>query len=84
MNKYPSQRTFSAIGTGGDTFRTAVVAAVESVLGSVTHPECITCQPSSGGKYVSVRVGPVVVQSGEQVIQVFAKIRDTEGVKWYM
>ena len=60
-----------------------IVAAVENVLGRV-HEECVAVTPSSGGKYTSVRVGPVWVQSGEQVIAVFAAIKADARVKWYM
>lgn len=84
VNKYPSQRTFTAIGTGGEELRAAVVGAVEDVLGAV-HVECVALTPSSGGKYVSVRVGPVWVRAGEQVIRVYQNIRAIgPTVKWYM
>jgi putative lipoic acid-binding regulatory protein len=66
VNKYPSQRVFNAIGLGGDGFRANMLAAVEEVVGTV-HVECVSQRPSSGGKYVSVRIGPVWVESGDQV-----------------
>lgn len=66
VNKYPGQRTFTAIGTGGADFRATMLAAVESVVGTV-HMECVSERPSSGGKYVSVRIGPVWVQNADQV-----------------
>lgn len=66
VNKYPGQRTFTAIGTGGDDFKATMLAAVESVVGTV-HMECVAERPSSGGKYVSVRIGPVWVESADQV-----------------
>ncbi|KAF8069389.1 SPAC11D3.06 [Scenedesmus sp. PABB004] len=53
VNKYPGQRTFTAIGTGGADFRAAMLAAVEGVVGTV-HCECVSERPSSGGKYVSL------------------------------
>ncbi|EFJ46969.1 hypothetical protein VOLCADRAFT_105282 [Volvox carteri f. nagariensis] len=65
VNKYPIQRSFTAIGTGGQDFRAAMVAAVESVVGSV-HTECISERHSSGRNYISVTVGPVWVENGDQ------------------
>lgn len=66
MNKYPGQRTFTAIGTGGEDFKSTMLSAVQSVVGTV-HMECVSERPSSGGKYVSVRIGPVWVQNADQV-----------------
>lgn len=66
MNKYPSQRVFTAIGVGGDGFKASMLKAVEDVVGTV-HLECVSERPSSGGKYVSIRVGPVWVESADQV-----------------
>lgn len=66
MNKYPSQRVFNAVGLGGDGFQANMLKAVEDVVGTV-HVECVSERPSSGGKYVSVRIGPVWVESGDQV-----------------
>lgn len=83
VNKYPGQRTFTAIGTGGDDFKATMLAAVEGVVGSV-HVECVSQRPSSGGKYVSVRIGPVWVQDADQVVAVFNKMREDQRLKWYM
>jgi putative lipoic acid-binding regulatory protein len=66
VNKYPSQRVFTAIGTGGDDFKEKMLKAVEAVVGTV-HMECVSERPSSGGKYVSVRIGPVWVETADQV-----------------
>lgn len=66
VNKYPSQRVFTAIGTGGDDFKDKMKKAVEDVVGTV-HLECVSERPSSGGKYVSVRIGPVWVETADQV-----------------
>lgn len=71
LNKYPGFRTFSAIGNddeGDVSFRAAMIAAVERVLGAgAVHIECVSQRPSSQGKYLSVRVGPVAVQNPDQV-----------------
>lgn len=60
------QRSFTAVGTGGQEFRQAMVAAVERVVGSV-HEECVSERHSSQRKYISVTVGPVWIQNGDQV-----------------
>jgi hypothetical protein len=57
---------FTAIGTGGDDFKANMMQAVEAVVGTV-HVECVSERPSSGGKYVSVRIGPVWVETADQV-----------------
>ncbi|KAJ0717744.1 putative YbeD-like domain superfamily protein [Helianthus annuus] len=64
INTYPSARRFTAIGLGGDDFVQSMVVAVESVI---QHP-VPQRRVSSGGKYVSVNIGPVRVVSREQVI----------------
>jgi putative lipoic acid-binding regulatory protein len=66
VNKYPGQRVFTAIGTGGRDFKECMLKAVEDTVGKV-HVECIKETPSSGGKYVSVRIGPVWVRNADQV-----------------
>lgn len=66
MNSYPCQRIFTAIGSGGEEFVESMVTAVENHLGPV-HMECISQRESSNGKYLSVRVGPVWVQTADQV-----------------
>jgi hypothetical protein len=57
---------FSAIGSDEESFRKAMIAAVEAVVGPV-HEECVVQTPSKGGKYVSMRIGPVWVQNPDQV-----------------
>lgn len=46
MNTYPTERGFTAIGTGGDDFVHAMVVAVESVV-ERQIPE-VTCFPRKG------------------------------------
>lgn len=85
VNTYPCLRSFQAIGTADASFQADIVAAVASVTGPV-HVECVSSRPSSGGKYTAVRVGPVRVESADQVVQVFANIKQAGGerLKWYM
>mmetsp|Transcript_26411 Transcript_26411/g.71386 ORF Transcript_26411/g.71386 Transcript_26411/m.71386 type:complete len:167 (-) Transcript_26411:367-867(-) len=83
LNEYPGYRTFTAIGTGGAEFKASMVSAVESVLGEVQEDR-VTERPSSGGQYLSVKIGPVVVMNPDQVIQVFACIKADKRLKWMM
>ncbi|KAG1660258.1 hypothetical protein FOA52_007656 [Chlamydomonas sp. UWO 241] len=83
VNKYPIQRTFTAIGSGGDVFKATMVKAVEGVVGTV-HQECISDRSSSRGSYISVTVGPVWVESCDQIIEIYTRMKeDAKGdVKW--
>ncbi|KIY95484.1 hypothetical protein MNEG_12478 [Monoraphidium neglectum] len=87
VNTYPCTRSFQAIGVSDGTgaFKADILGAVQSVVGQV-HVECINERPSSGGKYTAVRIGPVHVQSGDQVVEIFARIKEAGGsrLKWYM
>lgn len=83
VNKYPGKRTFTAIGSGGDEFVAAMVAVVERTLGSV-ESQFISSRPSSKGAYVSVRIGPVWVDNADQVIEIYARMKEDARLKWYM
>ena len=89
FNEYPDLRTFKGIGEAGadpGLFKRAVVAAVESVVGPVDEAKQVSVRDSSGGKYVSVTVGPVTVNSGDEVVKVYAAMRETAGkmLKFYI
>ncbi|KAI3730823.1 hypothetical protein L1987_62001 [Smallanthus sonchifolius] len=82
INTYPSARRFTAIGMGGDDFVRFMVVAVESVI---QHPVPQGyMKVSSGGKYVSVNIGPVLVVSREQVQAVYNAMRSDERVKFFL
>lgn len=66
VNTYPGYRSFKAIGVGGDGFVRAMVSAVESVVATPVHEECVQERPSSKGSYISVTVGPVLLHNREQ------------------
>ncbi|KAI3977235.1 hypothetical protein MKX01_035965 [Papaver californicum] len=84
VNTYPTVRGFTAIGTGGEDFVHAMVVAVESVL-QETIPEGIVKQKiSSGGKYVSVNIGPVHVVSSEQVQAVYNAMKRDVRMKYFL
>lgn len=88
VNEYPDRRVFKGIGVAGadaGLFRRAIVAAVESVVGTVDDG-AVSMRDSSGGKYVSVTVGPVVVQSGDDVVAIYAAMKELAGpmLKFYI
>lgn len=56
----------AAIGVGGEGFAASMRSAVEGVLGHM-HEGDVSLRPSSAGKYISVTVGPVLVENGDQV-----------------
>ncbi|KAL4587049.1 hypothetical protein LXL04_011699 [Taraxacum kok-saghyz] len=84
VNSYPTVRGFTAIGTGGDDFVQAMVVAVESVLQHPIPLEQVKQKMSSGGKYVSVNIGPVQVLSSEQVQAVYNAMRRDDRMKYFL
>ena len=66
VNTYPGNRSFKAIGVGGAGFVRAMVSAVESVVATPVHEECVQERPSSKGSYISVTIGPVLLHNREQ------------------
>ncbi|CAH9112880.1 unnamed protein product [Cuscuta europaea] len=84
VNLYPTERVFTAIGTGGDNFVQAMVVAVESVIqGSILEGQ-VKKKDSSGGKYVSVNIGPILVLSSEQVQAVYNAMRRDNRMKYFL
>ncbi|XP_051122610.1 uncharacterized protein LOC127245651 isoform X2 [Andrographis paniculata] len=84
VNTYPTVRGFTAIGTGGDDFVHAMVVAVESVLQKTIPEDQVKQKSSSGGKYVSVNIGPVQVVSFEQVQAVYSAMRRDDRMKYFL
>lgn len=88
MNEYPDSRVFKGIGAAGAdaaSFTADMVRAVESVVGPVP-PGAVATRDSSGGKYVSVTVGPVTVQSGTEVLAIYAAMKKEGGarLRWFI
>ncbi|KAG2499611.1 hypothetical protein HYH03_002550 [Edaphochlamys debaryana] len=75
------QRSWTAIGTGGQDFKMNMINCVSSVVGTV-HTECISERHSSQKKYISVTIGPVWVESTDQIIQVYANMKADPRAKW--
>ncbi|KAL5717572.1 hypothetical protein ACHQM5_010555 [Ranunculus cassubicifolius] len=84
VNSYPTVRGFTAIGTGGDDFVEAMVVAVESVLQEAVPEGSVKQKLSSGGKYVSVNIGPVQVVSSEQVQAVYNAMKRDVRMKYFL
>ncbi|EFJ17976.1 hypothetical protein SELMODRAFT_58783, partial [Selaginella moellendorffii] len=85
VNTYPMERGFTAIGTGGDDFVRAMVLAVETVLQISVSTEEISSKLSSKGKYISVKIGPVAVQSSEQQVRaVYNAMRCDSRMKYFL
>lgn len=66
VNQYPGHRDFKAIGSGGDDFKQAIVRAVENIVGPV-HQDRVMERPSSQGKFISITLRDIKVQSPDQV-----------------
>nr|XP_017222933.1 PREDICTED: uncharacterized protein LOC108199568 isoform X2 [Daucus carota subsp. sativus] len=75
VNIYPTVRGFTAIGTGGNDFVQAMVVAVETVLKQPIPEGQVKQKLSSGGKYISVNIGPVHVDSSEQILSLRNTVR---------
>ncbi|KAG6425500.1 hypothetical protein SASPL_115938 [Salvia splendens] len=84
VNSYPTVRGFTAIGTGGNDFVQAMVVAVESVLQMPIPEGQVKQKISSGGKYVSVNIGPVQVISSEQVLSLSLGRHDVKYKRYTM
>ena len=52
---------------GGADFIDSMVAAIESCLGVQLHPESVRHKVSAQGNYISVTLGPVLVENSDQV-----------------
>ncbi|XP_052151738.1 uncharacterized protein LOC127770103 [Oryza glaberrima] len=84
VNSYPTNRGFTAIGTGGDDFVQSMVVAVESVLQEPIPKGQVSHKLSSRGKYVSVKIGPIRVVSSEQVQAVYRAMRSDNRMKYFL
>ncbi|KQJ82263.1 uncharacterized protein LOC100835681 [Brachypodium distachyon] len=84
VNSYPTDRGFTAIGTGGEDFVHSMVDAVESVLQEPVPKGQVTQKISSRGKYVSVKIGPIRVVSSEQVQAVYRAMRRDNRMKYFL
>ena len=81
---YPCTRTFTAIGEGSDDFRDSMVASVENALGREVAPEWVEIKPSRAGNYMSVRIGPMTIESQEEVSDIYKRMQDDGRMRWWM
>ncbi|XP_004237565.1 uncharacterized protein [Solanum lycopersicum] len=84
VNSYPTERGFTAIGTGGDDFVHSMIVAVESVIQQPVPQGQVKQKLSSGGKYVSVNIGPIQVVSSEQVQAVYEAMKRDVRMKYFL
>ncbi len=75
---FPGPFMFKAIGKGENGFVARVVAAVREELASPDDPP-YKFREATGGRHVSVTLTPVV-QTGRQVLDVYARIRKVAGL----
>lgn len=80
VNEYPTSRTFKAIGSGGQEFAELMVTAVEkATTRAVDRRIQVVKRPSKEGKYLSVSIRSVSVDSGRQVLDVFREMKSSGG-----
>ncbi|KAL7611475.1 uncharacterized protein LOC111919350 [Lactuca sativa] len=84
LNIYPAARGFTAIGSGGDDFVQSMVVAVESVIQHPIPQGRVKQKLSSGGKYVSVNIGPVQIVSSKQVQAVYYAMRRDDRMRYFL
>ena len=81
VNEYPGQRTFKAIGSGGVDFVKAMVGCVAAEVGAV-HEECVSSRTK--GKWISVTVGPVWVETPEQVLNIYNAMKADGRLRFFI
>ena len=85
VNEYPMLRSFKAIGTGGDAFAAAMaVAAAGALARAPLAEEQIVCRPSRGGKYVAVTLGPLRIESPEELKSVYAAMKEDNRLRYFL
>lgn len=78
-HKFPCSYLFKAIGHDVDNFVGRVVKVVREEIDESTEPP-FHSRKSSNGKHVSVTIEPIV-ESSHQVIAIYDKLRDLDGLK---
>jgi putative lipoic acid-binding regulatory protein len=75
---FPGPYTFKAIGRAEQGFTARVVAAVREELAATADPPW-RVREAAGGRHVAVTVEPIV-QTAEQVLGVYRRLRQTAGL----
>lgn len=84
VNTYPCFRGFTAIGSGGDDFAAAMVAAVEAVVGGNIANWQVVTRESTKGRYISVKIGPIRMDSSEQVRAVYQSMKQDARMRYFL
>jgi uncharacterized protein len=77
-HNFPCRYVFKAIGGGDDEFAGRVAAAVRVALDASADPP-YQLRHTSSGRHVSVTLEPVV-RSAQDVLTVYQRLNETEGV----
>ena len=83
VNKYPFEREFKAIGTGGDDFVLSMMAAAASVTGEQLSRDKVVVRESRTAKYLSVNLY-IRVNSGEQVVAIFQAMQADKRMRFFL
>lgn len=80
FHHFPGDYTFKVIGFGGEEFTAAVGQAAATVLGPPSQAERrLTSRPSRGGRYTAVTL-ETRVSDAQQVLAIYAALRQVQGV----
>jgi uncharacterized protein len=82
VHRFPGKFPFKAIGRAEDEFAARVVSVVREALSHEFDPP-FELRQTSGGRHVAVTVEPWV-ESSEQVLLVYARIREIPGLVMLM
>ena len=77
-HQFPCEYVFKAIGHASDEFVARVVAAVRVALALDNDPP-FRVRAAASGRHLAVTLTPEV-RSGEQVLAVYSRIRETAGL----
>lgn len=78
LMEFPCHYQFKAVGTAGDTFQQAIVAAINQYV--PVAEDSVRSNPSGKGNYQSVSV-LVTLYDYQQLISAYAEMRKVEGLK---
>jgi len=76
--EFPCHYQFKAVGQAGESFRQAIVAAVERH--AAVSQDAVRCRPSGKGNYQAVSV-LVTLHSYQQLTSIYADMRQVPGLK---
>ncbi|GAQ80174.1 hypothetical protein KFL_000480150 [Klebsormidium nitens] len=83
VHEYPTPRFFTSIGTGDDDFARSMVTAVESIIGTLPE-ERVVQRYSEKGKYISVKIGPIMCTSSDQVVAIYQAMRADPRMRFFI